>query len=254
MGGAGRNGHARSRGASGPSGRWRLRPQGDRCLTIELGTALDLDVARRGLALAQAIRQAGLPGVVDVVPSFAAVTVHFGPCAPGAGDPQARLGAWLEGLRDLDETGPDPEPRRVDVPVCYGGVFGPDLPEVAQELRLSPQAVVDLHARDECTVLMLGFAPGHPYIGLADEALRIPRRRTPRVRVERGSVAIANRQTVMYPAELPSGWHVIGRTPLVLFDVARAAPALLAPGDRVRFVPITPDEFERRARDASAGR
>ena len=129
------------------------------------------------------------------------------------------------------------------VPVCYGGEFGPDLDDLARYARLSVDEVIARHCAPDYRVAMLGFAPGFPYLLGLDPALHAPRRATPRVRVPAGSVAIGGAQTGIYPSELPGGWLLIGRTPLTLFDPAREAPALLAPGQRLRFRAISADEI-----------
>ena len=233
---------------SGAVPAWRLRPQGDRCISIELGDRIDVQTGLNGLSLAAALRAAGLPGVTDIVPSFTAVALHYEPTEAGddcsfeqrASRVRAALALGLpEGVSGT---------RSVDIPVCYGGEHGPDLGSVAQACGLSEAEVVRRHGLPGALVFMLGFAPGHPYIGLHDAALNLPRRDVPRTAVPAGSVAIANRQTVIYPNRLPGGWHVIGATPLTLFDQQRTPPALLMPGDRVRFVPITAAQFDRLAR------
>jgi KipI family sensor histidine kinase inhibitor len=140
----------------------------------------------------------------------------------------------------------------VQIPVCYEPAFAPDLEEVARRTGLDAARVVALHAAAPYRVLMIGFAPGHPYIGGLDARLAVPRRASPRLRVEAGSVAIANAQTAIYPFAIPGGWNVIGRTPLALFDPARDPASLLEPGDAVAFVPITHAEFDRIARSRRA--
>src|SRR5690606_29661814 len=136
--------------------------------------------------------------------------------------------------------------REINIPVCYGGEFGPDLDEVALHAGISTGEVIALHTQSANLVFMLGFAPGAPYIGIHDERLNIPRRASPRTAVPPGSVAVANRQSMLYPSRLPGGWHIIGATPLALFDPACTPSALLQPGDRVRFVAIDRAEFDRR--------
>lgn len=236
--------------APGPA--WRLRPQGDRCISIELGDRIAVQTGLQCLSLAAALRAAGLPGVTDVVPSFTAVALHYGPAGPlGGGAFEQRAGAVREVLAlGLPEAASGS--REIDIPVCYGAGHGPDLGAVAQACGLSEAEVVRRHGLPGALVFMLGFAPGHPYIGLHDEALNLPRREVPRTAVAAGSVAIANRQTVIYPNRLPGGWHVIGATPLSLFDPGRSPPTLLMPGDRVRFVPITAAQFDGLAGRAGA--
>ncbi|WP_459616776.1 5-oxoprolinase subunit PxpB [Bordetella sp. 2513F-2] len=222
---------------------WQLQPQGDRCLLVRFGDTLDADIGRRCLAAARMLREAGLPGATDIVASYAAVAVHYRPGGQDATLPAlaGRIRAVLAQGIVAEEAGG----REIEIPVCYGGAHGPDLPEVAAAAGLAPQDVVALHTQPGAMVFMLGFAPGHAYIGVHDERLGIGRRDTPRTAVPAGSVAVANRQTVIYPGVLPGGWNIIGATPLVLFDPQRQPAALLAPGDRVRFVPIDAQTFER---------
>lgn len=223
---------------------WRILPQGDRCLIVSFGDQIDADVGRTCLAAAGKLRDARLPGVTDVVPSFVAVAVHYRPGASGGPTyPQLaeRIGQLLSEGIAADTLGG----REIDIPVCYGGAHGPDLDEVAEAAGLTPEGVIQLHSKPRSMVFMLGFAPGHAYLGVHDEKLNIPRRASPRTAVPPGAVAVANRQTVIYPNRLPGGWNIIGATPLTMFDPAREPAALLQPGDLVRFVPISPEEFDR---------
>ncbi|HEY0296340.1 MAG TPA: 5-oxoprolinase subunit PxpB [Bordetella sp.] len=222
---------------------WQIEAQGDRCLLVRFGDTLDARTGQACLAAARLLREAGLPGVTDIVPSFAAVAVHYRPGVDGPGHAQLaeRVAALFAGGIPIDALAG----RDIEIPVCYGGELGPDLPEVAARAGISEDEVVSLHMRPGSMVFMLGFAPGFPYIGVHDEKLAIPRRDTPRLSIPAGSVAIANRQSVIYPGGLPGGWSIIGATPLVMFDPARSPAALLAPGDRVRFTAIDRQAFER---------
>jgi KipI family sensor histidine kinase inhibitor len=219
--------------------------QGDRCLVIEFGDTIDAQTGRMCLAVARRLREAGLPGVTDVVPSFVAVAVHYAPSPHGDGPSYAQLARAIEALLDGGIAAAEDAFRNIDIPVCYGGEHGPDLEDVARAASLTPAEIIELHTQPGSMVFMLGFAPGHPYIGVHDARLALPRRASPRTAVPAGSVAVANRQTVIYPSRLPGGWNVIGATPLRLFDPAREPASLLQPGDRVRFVPIGAAEFER---------
>ncbi len=220
-----------------------IEPLGDQALVIVVGRGIDPDVNRRVCALASRIRSARPAGVVDVVPSFDAVTVHYRADAVPRADDALPYDAMVAALAPIVDasTAPadDADGPIVEIPVCYGGAHGPDLDEAASRCGVTADALVALHhAPLPLRVYMIGFAPGAPYIGLHDATLALPRRATPRVRVPAGTVAIANRQTVIYPFEAPGGWNLIGRTPLVLFDAWRDPPGLLTPGTRVRFVPI----------------
>ncbi len=221
---------------------WRIQPQGDRCLIVSFGDQIDAAIGRTCLAAARKLRDAGLPGVTDVVPSFVAVAVHYRPDGLGNGPTYAGLAEHIEALLADGIAADNAAGREIDVPVCYGGDYGPDLLDVAKAAGLTPDDIIALHSGPRSMVFMLGFAPGHAYLGVHDEKLNLPRRASPRTAVPAGAVAIANRQTVIYPNRLPGGWHIIGTTPLTMFDPARDPAATLQP---VRFVPITPDEFER---------
>ena len=204
---------------------------------------VDLEVNRSLQALAAAIRVRGLPWIRDVVPALCGIALYFDPF-------HAQLPASvLEACRGLLEecfksaSKFEDSGRSVEVPVCYDVEFGLDLPEVSERTSLSTDEIIKRHVKTQHWVLMVGFSPGQPYIGGLDAKLSVPRRATPRTRMPMGAVAIANAQTAVYPYETPGGWSIIGRTPLVVFDPAREPASLFAPGDRVRFIPISRAEF-----------
>jgi inhibitor of KinA len=134
--------------------------------------------------------------------------------------------------------------RKVRVPVVYGGEYGPDLNHVARFHKLTEEQVVRLHSESEYRVYMIGFVAGFPYLGAVPDEIATPRLETPRLKVPAGSVGIAEKQTGIYPCEAPGGWQIIGRTPLELFDSLRQPPALVEPGDIVKFGPISEEEFK----------
>ena len=223
----------------------RVAPLGDAAGYAEFSETLDLEVNEALQGVAAALRARGIAWIRDVVPALGGVAVHFDPGHPGLPEaPMAELAALLEEC--LRAAGREkPSSRVVEVPVCYEPEFALDLVEVASFTGLNPEDVSRVHASGEHRVLMVGFAPGQPYIGGLDPALAVPRRASPRVRVPAGSVAIANGQTAVYPFEISGGWSVIGRTPLALFDAFRDPPSVFSPGDRVRFVPVSRAEFGR---------
>lgn len=224
---------------------WDIVAHGDRCLVVRFGTGIDIMIGRRCAAAATALRKAAIRGVSDIVPTFNTVAVHYLPGHFAVNTSVRHLEAEIERvLRHADLNGGSTGGRLVELPVCYGGEFGPDLAEVAQRTGLDEEDVIRLHGREPAYVFMLGFAPGAPFMGVHDERFALPRRATPRTSIPAGSVAIANRQTVVYPNDLPGGWHVIGRTPMVLFDPQREPATLIAPGDSVQFRPITAQAFK----------
>jgi KipI family sensor histidine kinase inhibitor len=243
-----------TRNPSGAAARpWALVPQGDRCLIVVFGDDIDVDTGRRCAAAAAVLRAGALDGVNDIVPTFNTVALHFRPRSGDSEDTGRRLSDDITRLlQAADLGGGTMQPsKEVDIPVCYGGAQGPDLAHVATHCGLTESEVITLHSATPAYVFMLGFAPGAPYIGVHDERLAIGRRSTPRTALPAGSVAIANRQTMIYPNVSPGGRHLIGATPLVLSDPDKKPPTLLAPGDTVRFRPIGTDEFAV-LRDAAA--
>jgi KipI family sensor histidine kinase inhibitor len=225
----------------------RFLSAGDRALVVEFGDHIDRALSEEVLRLASSLRSTELAGVVETVPTFRSLMVHYDPLVTSRGELEGAIASLL------DRT---PAPRTAAtlwrVPVCYEDEFAPDLAEVARLTGLVPAEVVRLHSSVRYHVYMLGFLPGFPYMGDLPAALALPRRADPRVRVPAGSVSIATSLTAIYPYESPGGWHLIGTTPVRLFDIERASPALLAPGDAVLFEPIDAGAFA--AIKAAAGR
>jgi inhibitor of KinA len=213
---------------------------GDATLLVEFAEQIDLRVNEQVIALARAVREARVPGVRDVVPTYRTVGVSFDPLGTDLG----RLVQEIERLAaEPGDAAALAAPALVRVPVCYGGEYGPDLDELAAAAGLTVDEAIARHCAPLYRVFMIGFAPGFAYMGLVDERLNAPRRAEPRVRVPAGSVGIAGRQTGIYPAESPGGWMLVGRTPLRPFDLSRDAPCLFKPGDAVQFYPIDPTEY-----------
>jgi KipI family sensor histidine kinase inhibitor len=204
---------------------------GDRSLLVELGDTISPDVNRRVQQLMLQLRQAPLPGVREIAPGYRSLLVVYDPLTTAPAELKERIAeaAAQPGIAGL------PQAKRLTVPVFYGGNYGPDLEAVAGHLSISTDEVIRLHTETIYRVYMIGFTPGYPYMGELPAALAVPRRSTPRTRVPKGSVGIAQRQTGIYPVESPGGWQIIGWTPLELFDPSRQLPSLLEMGDRVKF-------------------
>jgi len=221
----------------------RIVPAGDSTLLVEFEARIDPAVNERAIRLADRMRAAAIAGVRDIAPTYRSVAVFFDPLRTKYDELLDRLEHEID---DLDGTPPAQRPP-LRIPVCYGGEFGPDLDGVAAWANMSPEQVIAVHSSETYRVFMLGFLPGFAYMGLVDLRLAAPRHLTPRVRVPKGSVGIAGRQTGIYPAETPGGWQLLGRTPVRPFDVRRASPFLFTAGDAVQFVPVGRDEYERLA-------
>ncbi len=220
----------------------RLLDLGDGALTLEFGDRIDPAFNARVVAARDALAALKLDGISDVVPTYRSLTVHFDPL-------RLDRGKLCHALLTAAEAPPQESGHatRWRIPVVFGGEFGPDLADVARGTRHSEAEVVAALCATELRVFMIGFLPGFPYLGELPEWLRLPRRASPRAAVPANSLAIAGAQAAIYPWTSPGGWHLLGRTPLRLFDLDNGAtrPALLTPGDLVSFTAIDRDEFER---------
>ncbi|MCL2459475.1 MAG: 5-oxoprolinase subunit PxpB [Desulfobulbus sp.] len=221
----------------------RFRISGDRALIAVYGDEVDPAVNERVRRMAALIEASRHPAIEAVVPAYCTLAVHYD---PGLINPAA-LG---ELLRDLEahaiKAAVQPQ-ATVEIPVCYGGEFGPDLATVATCNRLASDEVIRLHSQTVYRIYAIGFAPGFCYLGGLDPRIHTPRLATPRSRVPAGSVGIAGGQTGIYPLASPGGWQLIGRTPLALFDCGRTPPVPYRPGDALCFRPISADTFFRLA-------
>ncbi len=231
-----------------------ITPLGDSALIVRVRDQFE-DAPEETLSeVARAVsclNEANIAGVIEVAPAYTTVAVFFDPIQIiKAGAEPARVIDWLHErilsalnfrsrrVRSMHE------PRSIEIPVCYGADFGPDLEAVAQHAQLSATEVVDLHKDGKYRVACLGFTPGFPFLSGLSKKLETPRRATPRKEIPPGAVAIGGAQTGIYPLRSPGGWNIIGRTPVRLFDPAKDPPALLAAGDRVSFRSISREEFD----------
>jgi len=220
--------------------RARYVPFGDRALKVELGNIISPEVNARVHALHEAITHAQFSGVCECVPTYCSLLMTYDPA-------KASYEELVTKVNHLEETSKAHVPKRkmhkAVLPVVYGGDFGPDLAQVSRFHNLKEGDVVRMHSQQEYLVYMIGFIAGFPYLGKLPEEIATPRLETPRLRVPEGSVGIAENQTGIYPRQAPGGWQIIGRAPIKLFDSLWQPPALLQPGDFVRFRPISAEEF-----------
>jgi KipI family sensor histidine kinase inhibitor len=222
---------------------------GDTAFSVEFGNAISPEINGRVMALHAAVGQAKIAGIVETVPSMRALMVCYDPLATSRARLEPKIDALIASGLSAGGTS-----RRVAIPCCYDDPeFAPDLPEVAERTGRTVEAVIAAHLASAFKVYVLGFMPGLAYIAGLDPALYLPRRSQPRVRLPRSSVAIAMDMTTIYPFESPGGWHLVGRTPLWMFDQRRDQPVFLAPGDSVTFQRIDRPGFDRIARDVEAG-
>jgi KipI family sensor histidine kinase inhibitor len=241
---------------------YRVLTAGDTALVIEFGDRVDRRLSSLVLALAQRLDERRPEGVVETVPTFRSLMIHYDPLVIPAETLVAAIDEIMQDIRVADY-----DVRTWRLPVCYDPAVGLDLDEVAARTGLSPAAIAERHASVPYHVYMLGFLPGLAYMGDVPAELALPRRQTPRPHVPAGAVAIATTMSIIFPRESPTGWYVIGRSPVPLWRrppgggalrdrrPGRPVPAgaLLAPGDQVTFVPVSLREYEELAARAAAG-
>ncbi|WP_319529977.1 5-oxoprolinase subunit PxpB [uncultured Cohaesibacter sp.] len=225
-------------------------PCGDCGLTVEFGLGIDRALSQKIMALRAAVEDAGLAGVVETVPTYRSLLIHYDPLETS----QADLITAVDPLiAKLDETS-EAAATRWDLPICFDEAFSPDLANVADFAKMAREEVMDVLTSVEHFIYMLGFAPGLPYMGDLPEALAIPRKKTPIKHVPKGSVLVATGLTLIYPAVNPTGWHIVGRCPVPIFDPQRENPVLLTAGDRVCFQKVERAEYDEIEASVAAGR
>jgi KipI family sensor histidine kinase inhibitor len=227
----------------------KILPAGDSCLFVDFGSSIALDINGKVQDLRVKLEKRSFPGVREMVPTYRSLAIYFDPSELDL----ERFTEELEALLLHVKTPERSSVRKVTIPVCYGGTFGPDLENVASLNGITSEEVIRIHSTGEYYCYMLGFTPGFPYRGGMDKSIAAPRLESPREVIPAGSVGIAGTQTGVYPIESPGGWQLIGRTPLRLFDAERTPPILLEAGIWITFSPITETEFERISRQVSSG-
>jgi KipI family sensor histidine kinase inhibitor len=230
---------------------YKVLTAGDTGLVIEFGDDVDRQLSAWVLALARRLNEARLEGITETVPTFRSLMVYYDPIVLASTALVARIVELMEGVRTSESAG-----RLWQLPVCYDCELAPDLADVAARTGLTCAAVVERHAAVVYHVYMLGFLPGLNYLGDVPAELALPRREVPRTRIPAGSVAIAMSMSCIFPRETPCGLHLIGRSPVALWRQSTGAEfgALLAPGDRVIFAPISLREYEDLHAEAAAGK
>lgn len=224
-----------------------FRLVGDRGLLVEYGDDISPEINHKVRAMALALDQEEPAGIIEVIPTYRSILIIYDPAVVEL----ARLKEVLVNLENCLDKIEIPDPRTIEIPVLYGGSFGPDIDFVAKHNGLSVSEVIRVHSSQTYQIYMIGFTPGFPFLGGLPEKLHTPRLETPRPLVPAGSVGIANNQTGIYPVDSPGGWRLIGRTPLTLFNPLKKDPFLYCTGDRIRFVAISRGEYDHIAkRDA----
>jgi len=227
---------------------YRVLNAGDTAIVVEFGESIDRRLSTWVLALARRLDEARLDGIVETVPTFRSLLVHYDPLILSTASLAARIAELMQGLQVTEQGG-----RLWRLPACYDPRVGLDLDDVAARTGLSPAQVIERHSAVTYHVYMLGFLPGQAYMGDVPSELTLARRESPRLKIPAGSLAIASAMTCIFPMETPCGWHLIGRSPVALWERDPRPRALLAPGDKVMFAPVSLREYERLLAKAADG-
>lgn len=226
----------------------KILPFGDAAAYIKFGEDMNSEHQKKIQAMMHKLDTNPFVGYIESVPAYTNLTVYYNPllvlqhCKGQSAFTTVTI--YLEQLLTTLNDVAMPAPRTIEIPVVYGGVFGPDLAEVAHHNNLSPEEVIAIHTSESYLVYMLGFAPGFPFLGGMSEKIATPRKAVPRLKIPAGAVGIAGKQTGIYPLETPGGWQIIGRAATPLFNAADNPPTLLQSGDYVKFVAITEEEAQ----------
>ncbi|WP_079508782.1 5-oxoprolinase subunit PxpB [Mesobacillus jeotgali] len=225
-----------------------FHPLGDNAIIVELGKDINIETQHKVQFVVSLLDKYAKDWMIEYIPAFTTVTLFYDPLKVMRDSnkdelPYYYVRSWLQSSLTRIAIATDTTQRVVEIPVCYGGELGPDIEFVARHNNLAAEEVIHLHSNGEYIVYMIGFAPGFPYIGGMSEKIATPRKETPRLKIPPRSVGIAGKQTGVYPIETPGGWQLIGRTPLELFRPEEDPPTLLRPGDRIRFKPISYEEY-----------
>ncbi|UOQ94574.1 5-oxoprolinase subunit PxpB [Halobacillus shinanisalinarum] len=224
---------------------YSLSPLGDQAIVITVSDEINEDAQNKVRILSHLFDQEKPDWMVEYIPAFTTVTLFYNPLqlASDGVAPYSEVKKKVESLLSTVKAGEAESARTIEIPVCYGGEFGPDLEFVAEHNNLSTKEVIDIHSSGEYTVYMIGFAPGFPFIGGMSEKIAAPRRDSPRLAIPERTVGIAGMQTGVYPIETPGGWQLIGRTPMRLFTPEQETPSLLRAGDLITFKEISEEEY-----------
>ena len=219
----------------------RILTAGDSALLIEFGKEINPETNRKITALVQLMREQHIEGIVDVIPAFCSLLINYDPRVLSYEELKERMEHLLKMETKTEAT----RKRIFEIPVCYGGEYGPDIENIAEHAGLSVEEVIKIHSSKDYLIYMLGFLPGFTYLGGLDERIHTPRLASPRLKIRAGSVGIGGSQTGIYPLDSPGGWQLMGMTPVRTYDPERQTPILVEAGDYIRFIPIDEDEFLR---------
>lgn len=219
----------------------KILTAGDASLLIEFGKEISPEINSKITGVVQLMKEQHIEGVVDVIPAFCSLLINYDPRVISYDEITKRMKRILK----MDVRAGETKKRVFEIPVCYGGKYGPDLSFIAENAGLTEEEVIKIHSSRDYLIYMLGFLPGFCYLGGLDERIHTPRLANPRIKISAGSVGIGGSQTGIYPLDSPGGWQLMGMTPVKTYDPNREIPILLSAGDYIRFVPVEEEEYLR---------
>lgn len=222
---------------------YQLFINSDHSILIEFNGDISEDLLRYILGVGESIEQSPPTGFIELVPAYNSLLIIFEPLEFQPEQASSQIQEAIKQANPVDAS----NSRTIEIPVCYDERVAEDINYVAKNCSMTVEELIKTHSSQDYTVYMLGFLPGFLYLGGLDERLHCPRRDNPRTRIEAGSVGIGGSQTGVYPVASPGGWQIIGRTPMAMLDVEKSPPSVANPLDKVRFVPISYEEFEQRS-------
>lgn len=214
---------------------------GDSAIVMEFGDTIEKEINAKIAAVVENLKKKNIDGILDILPTYRSILINYDPVKISYGE----MVETLNGLSKSDKANESDEVRLIEIPTLYGKEYGPDIDFVAENANLSVDEVIKIHSGTDYLVYMMGFIPGFTYLGGLDPRIATPRLKSPRLKIEPGSVGIAGSQTGMYPLESPGGWQLIGRTPLKLFDDTKEPPVFIQAGDYIRYVSIDKEEYDK---------
>ena len=222
---------------------------GDSAVCVEFGNEISPEINKKIRAFKIAVEKSDIPGIVETVPTYRSLLVHYHPEVIGCKALTEKFDKLMGSLSSI----PIPPPTVIEIPVLYGGEMGPDIENVAEHNHKTVEEVIKIHTSEEYLIYMIGFIAGFPYLGGMSKEIATPRLKSPRVKIEGGSVGIAGEQTGIYPVASPGGWQLIGRTPLKLYDADREKPVLLEAGQYIKFAAVTEEEYKKIEKEVEDG-
>ena len=219
----------------------KILTAGDSSLLIEFGSQISPEINQKITTTVQLMKEQHIEGVVDIIPAFCSLLINYDPRVIS----YAELKTRMKDLVKVDVKAQAGVKKVFEIPVCYGGEYGPDIENIAKHAGLSVEEVMEIHSSRDYLIYMLGFMPGFTYLGGLDERIHTPRLSNPRLKINAGSVGIGGSQTGIYPLDSPGGWQLMGMTPVKTYDPEREIPILVEAGDYIRFVPISEEEYLR---------